>query len=37
VVALPSGRSVSRAEARELFSVITERRFDLLGNELPPR
>lgn len=37
VLALPAGRSVSRAEARELFRVLAERRFDLLGNELPPR
>ena len=37
VLAVPAGRSVSKAAARELFSVIQERRFDLLGNELPPR
>ncbi|HEY5997933.1 MAG TPA: RNA-binding S4 domain-containing protein [bacterium] len=37
VLAIPEGRSVARAEARELFRVVGERRFDLLGNELPPR
>jgi len=37
VLALPTGRSVAKAAARELFCVIGERRFDLLGNELPPR
>ena len=37
VLALPSGRSVAKSAARELFRVIGERRFDLLGNELPPR
>jgi ribosomal 50S subunit-recycling heat shock protein len=37
VLALPAGRSVARADARELFRVLAERRFDLLGNELPPR
>ena len=37
VLALPTGRSVSKAAARELFHVIGERRFDLLGNEMPPR
>jgi ribosomal 50S subunit-recycling heat shock protein len=37
VTALPTGKSVPRAAARELFRVLSERRFDLLGNELPPR
>jgi ribosomal 50S subunit-recycling heat shock protein len=37
VLELPAGRSVAKAAARELFRVIEERRFDLLGNELPPR
>lgn len=37
VLALPTGRSVAKAAARDLFRVIGERRFDLLGNELPPR
>lgn len=37
VLALPATRSVAKAEARELFRVLAERRFDLLGNELPPR
>lgn len=37
VVALPAGRSVAKAAARELFRVVGERRFDLLGEELPPR
>jgi ribosomal 50S subunit-recycling heat shock protein len=37
VLSLPEGKSVSKAAARELFRVIGERRFDLLGNELPPR
>ena len=37
VLDLPAGRSVAKAAARELFRVIGERRFDLLGNELPPR
>lgn len=37
VLALPAGKSVAKAVARELFRVIGERRFDLLGNELPPR
>jgi ribosomal 50S subunit-recycling heat shock protein len=37
VLALPAGRSVSKAAARELFRVLSERRFDLLGNELPAR
>jgi ribosomal 50S subunit-recycling heat shock protein len=37
VIELPAGRSVTKAVARELFRVIGERRFDLLGNELPPR
>lgn len=37
VLDLPAGRSVSKAAARGLFRVIGERRFDLLGNELPPR
>jgi ribosomal 50S subunit-recycling heat shock protein len=36
VLAVPGGRSVSKSAARELFQVIAERRFDLLGNELPP-
>ena len=37
VLAVPGGRSIARADARELFRVLGERRFDLLGNELPPR
>jgi ribosomal 50S subunit-recycling heat shock protein len=37
VLGLPSGRSVPKAAARELYRVVEERRFDLLGNELPPR
>jgi ribosomal 50S subunit-recycling heat shock protein len=37
VLELPAGRSVAKAAARELFRVIGERHFDLLGNELPPR
>lgn len=37
ILALPRGRSVARAAARELFCVVGERRFDLLGNELPAR
>ena len=37
VLALPASRSVSKDAARELFRVLGERRFDLLGNELPPR
>lgn len=37
VLELPAGRSVAKAAARELFRVLGERRFDLLGNELPPR
>jgi ribosomal 50S subunit-recycling heat shock protein len=37
VLGLPTGRSVSRAAARELYRLVEERRFDLLGNELPPR
>ena len=37
VLAVPSGRSVAKAAARELFRVLDEHRFDLLGNELPPR
>jgi len=37
VLELPAGRSVAKAAARELFRVIGERRFDLLGNELPSR
>ncbi len=37
ILALPAGRSVAKAAARELFNVTGERRFDLLGNELPPR
>lgn len=37
VLGLPLGRSVAKAAARDLFRVIGERRFDLLGNELPPR
>lgn len=37
VLELPAGRSVAKSAARELFRVIGERRFDLLGNELPPR
>jgi ribosomal 50S subunit-recycling heat shock protein len=37
VIAVPSGRSVAKAAARELFRVLGERWFDLLGNELPPR
>jgi ribosomal 50S subunit-recycling heat shock protein len=37
VLAVPEGRSVARADARQLFRVLGERRFDLLGNELPPR
>jgi len=37
VLALPTGRSVSRAAARDLYRLLEERRFDLLGNELPPR
>lgn len=37
VLALPTGRSVAKAAARELFRVIGERHFDILGNELPPR
>lgn len=37
VLGLPPGRSVARADARQLFRVLAERRFDLLGNELPPR
>jgi len=36
VLAVPTGRSVSKSAARDLFHVIGERRFDLLGNELPP-
>jgi ribosomal 50S subunit-recycling heat shock protein len=37
VLDMPAGRSVSKSAARELFRVIGERRFDLLGNEMPPR
>lgn len=37
VVALPAGRSVAKTAARELFRVVGERRFDLLGKELPAR
>jgi ribosomal 50S subunit-recycling heat shock protein len=37
VLDLPAGRGVSKAAARELFRTLEERRFDLLGNELPPR
>jgi ribosomal 50S subunit-recycling heat shock protein len=37
VLGLPSGKSVPKAVARELYRVLEERRFDLLGNELPPR
>jgi ribosomal 50S subunit-recycling heat shock protein len=37
VLALPPGRSVARAAARDLFRVLSERRFDLFGNEVPPR
>ena len=37
VLDLPLGRGVSKAAARELFRTVEERRFDLLGNELPPR
>lgn len=37
ILALPAGRSVAKSAARELFRVIGERRFDLLGNELPGR
>jgi ribosomal 50S subunit-recycling heat shock protein len=37
VLALPAGRSVAKSAARELFRVTAERRFDLLGNDLPPR
>ena len=37
VLAVPAGRSVAKAAARELFRVLGERWFDLLGNELPPR
>ena len=37
IVDLPAGRSVAKALARDLFRVIGERRFDLLGNELPGR
>ena len=36
VLGVPEGRSVSRADARLLFRVLAERRFDLLGNERPP-
>ena len=35
VLLIPAGRSVARADARLLFRVLAERRFDLLGNELP--
>lgn len=35
VLGLPAGKSVARADARLLFRVVGERRFDLLGNELP--
>jgi ribosomal 50S subunit-recycling heat shock protein len=37
VLGIPAGKSVARAEARLLFRVVGERRFDLLGNELPLR
>jgi len=37
VLALPAGRSVAKAVARELFRVTGERRFDLFGNEVPGR
>jgi ribosomal 50S subunit-recycling heat shock protein len=37
IAALPAGRSVAKAAARDLFRVIAEQRFDLFGNELPPR
>lgn len=37
VLAVPAGRSVAKTAARELFRVTGERRFDLFGNELPPR
>jgi ribosomal 50S subunit-recycling heat shock protein len=37
VLGVPTGRSIARAEARDLYRVLGERRFDLLGNELPPR
>lgn len=37
VLGIPAGKSVARGEARLLVRVLAERRFDLLGNELPPR
>jgi len=37
VLVLPAGRSVAKTVARELFRVVGERRFDLFGQELPPR
>lgn len=37
VLALPEGRSVSKARARQLTRVLAERRFDLWGEEIPPR
>jgi len=37
VLRVPTGKSVAKAAARELLAVVAERRFDLFGNELPPR
>jgi ribosomal 50S subunit-recycling heat shock protein len=37
VLALPAKKSVSKAEARELYETEGERRFDFWGVEIPAR
>jgi len=37
VLEVPATRGVSKQRARELVLVLGDRRFDLWGNEIPPR
>jgi ribosomal 50S subunit-recycling heat shock protein len=37
VLALPAGKSVSKAQARELYEVTGEKRFDFWGEEILPK
>lgn len=35
VIAIPDGRSVSKAAARELYRILEQKNYDLWGREVP--
>lgn len=37
VLAVPTGKSVAKAAARELYRILAEKKFDLWGKELQGR